>query len=74
MSNESILHCQRCVKECSCDMLSFILEKYKSSEQELPFKIENKEQQTPLHVAAFVGKTDILKLYAEKDACVELQR
>ena len=55
-------------------MLSFILEKYENSEQTNLFKIENKEQQTPLHLAAFAGRTDILKLYVEKYASVELRR
>ena len=71
---ESIFHCQDCIKKSSYEMLKLILEKYISRRFTYFFQIQNERNRTPLHEAAFAGRTDILKLLLERGASVESRR
>ena len=67
------------LKKISSDpeLLEFILEKYKESQDidlHLFFESENKQKRTPLQEAAYAGRTDILKLLLKYGASIKLRR
>ena len=69
MTNESIFHCQNCVEEVSFETMQDTFEKYQENNEDACFqslKSHNKKRQTPVHVAAYAGRTDVLSLLFEK--------
>ena len=77
MNKESIFHCKVCVKKSSDKILERILLHFKENDKESfnrVFQSQKKQEQTPVHVAAYAGREDIVKLLLDNGALINTRR